>query len=259
MTAPTVTVTAQPPTSTPPTSTSTSTPPPVAGKWRDVYFEGFDREAPLGQVGQVYGGAMRGYADGARDTSKRGLYDPDRVLSVKGGVLDWWVRTINGQPLVATPVPADYLGQTYGRYEVRFRADPVPGFKTAFLLWPSDTAAGPGDWNDGEIDFPEGNLNGSIFGYSHDRLGDIEDNAFWVSTGKGYGAWQTAVIEWEPNRLAFYLDGRLLGETSDPAAIPIVDMRLTLQVETGTGGEAIPASAQGHVQVDSVRIQAYTG
>ena len=45
-------------------------------------------------------------------------------------------------------------GQKYGRYAVRFKADPIDGYKIAWLLWP-DSRVWP---RDGEIDFPERNL-----------------------------------------------------------------------------------------------------
>jgi len=42
-------------------------------------------------------------------------------------------------------------GLLYGRYAIHFKADPVPGYKTSWLLWP-DSEKWP---QDGEIDFPE--------------------------------------------------------------------------------------------------------
>ena len=64
-----------------------------------------------------------------------------------------YVRTQDGQPQSAAVVPlvnGQWGGQLYGRYEVRFRSDEIPGYKLAFLLWPDTN-----NWAEGEIDFPE--------------------------------------------------------------------------------------------------------
>jgi hypothetical protein len=42
------------------------------------------------------------------------------------------------------PIP----GQLYGRYSVRFRSDSIPGYKIAWLLWPTSE-----NWVQGEVDF----------------------------------------------------------------------------------------------------------
>lgn len=118
--------------------------------WTQTGAQDFTTPAALGQVGDVYGPDMRGYS-GSPDTSKHGTYTPDSVLSVSNWNLDYHVHTAGGVPEVATPIPFGYAGQTYGRYSVRFRSDPLPGYKIAFLLWPTSD-----NWNEGEIDWPEG-------------------------------------------------------------------------------------------------------
>src|SRR2546427_410289 len=64
--------------------------------------------------------------------------------------------------IVNAPVPL-LPTMLYGRYAVRFKADPVPGYKTAWLLWPDS-----GNWPaDGEIDFPENSLDGNACAFVH--------------------------------------------------------------------------------------------
>jgi hypothetical protein len=83
--------------------------------------------------------------------------------------------------------------QVYGRYSVRFRVtQPTGDYKTAWLLWP-DSDVWPGD---GEIDYPEGNLNEQFSAYAHYADPGGGQDAFEnISTSS---AWHTATTEWVP-------------------------------------------------------------
>ncbi|MEW1957323.1 glycoside hydrolase family 16 protein [Kineococcus sp. NPDC059986] len=214
--------------------------------WRQVLVDDFTTYVPLGGFpGPAYAGRWTGY-DGAHDTSGAGTYRPARVVSVDDGVLDLHVRTEGGTPLVAAPVPlrdGQWGGWTYGRYSVRYRADAVPGYKTAWLLWPDSD-----DWSDGEVDFPEGDLDGTVHGFVH-RPGAPEQNALAVDTGVRATDWHVATVEWRPEGVRFLLDGVLVGST--PVS-PDRPMHLVLQTETSGGTP--PAGAAGHVQVDWVAL-----
>ena len=241
---------------TPPTAPPTTTPaPPATGAlattaaprgdlpgWKQVFAEDFTTPAATGSFpGTAYGTRWTRY-DGFKDTDKRGLYAPAKVLSVHDGALDMHLRTENGVPLVAAPVPlvdGKWFSQKYGRYSVRFKADPVPGYKTAWLLWPQSN-----DWNQGEIDFPEGGLDGTIHAFNH-CVGNPTANCFATDTGARYTEWHTATIEWTPTGVTFFLDGRNLGTS---ATSPSAAMQWVLQTETSGSGPA--AGASGHVLVD---------
>jgi len=213
--------------------------------WSQVLAEDFTTPAALGTFpGPAYAAHWDGYA-GFTDTSGVGTYTPDRVVSVADGALDLNLHTENGKALVAAPVPqvdGKWGGWTYGRYSVRFRADDVPGYKTAWLLWPDSD-----DWNDGEIDFPEGDLDGSISGFVH-QPGDPSSNALAIDTGASYTDWHTATIEWLPDGVTFFLDGEQVGHTDVSPSTP---MHLVLQTETS--GQP-PAEAAGHVQIDWITL-----
>jgi beta-glucanase (GH16 family) len=140
-------------------------------------------------------------------------------------------------------------GFTGDVYAMRFKADQVPGYKTAWLLWPDSE-----NWADGEIDFPEGNLTGTISAYMHHK-GDPQAQDGY-STGATYATWHTAVIEWTPQSVTFYLDGRVIGTSTDAAVIPSTPMHWVLQTETRTSGGPPSDSAAGHVRIDWVT--AYT-
>jgi len=253
------------PTPTPTTPAPTPTPAPNLnamptgnivsdGKnWTQTLAQDFSKETAIGSFAKNYPG-WAGY-DGWEDTSrnmgrpdgKRGLYDSAKTISVKDSILDVYVRTENGRPLVAalTPQTPEY-GQLYGRFAVRWRADSVPGYKVAWLLWPNSE-----NWSDGEIDFPEGDLGGNIDGFSHDVNGNPASNAWSIQTGKSSKDWHTTVIEWSPNKLRYIIDG-VAYETTNKAAIPQKAMHWVLQTETQLSSTAPSATAKGHVEIDWV-------
>jgi hypothetical protein len=111
-----------------------------------IFDEQFTKDCAEGQALPVYGDRFFFYPATWDDTSNKGLYDPG-TFSVSNGIANIRMRTRDGRPRVCAPerkingATAD-RNQLYGRYEVRFRADSVDGYKTAFLLWPSQ-ACGP--------------------------------------------------------------------------------------------------------------------
>ena len=112
----------------------------------------------------------------------------------------------------------------YGRYSVRYRADALPGFKTAWLLWP-DSGVWP---RDGEVDFPEGDLAKIIYGAVHyDRNG--RDAFEKLDSDQYVTSWHVATMEWSPGRVEFFLDGRSLGVSTRRPTTP---MHLILQTES---------------------------
>jgi beta-glucanase (GH16 family) len=190
------------------------------------------------------------HAEGWKDTSKNGTYSPRRVVSVHDGVMDLHLRTVDGAHLAAAPAPklegtGTQDGQLYGRYAVRYRADPIPGYKIAWLLWPDSEK-----WSDGEIDFPEGNLGGDTWAFMHHR--GKPTNQDWYATPALLQQWHTAVIEWEPESVRFLLDGVVVGESDDKNLIPKVPMHWVLQTETALDGRKPAPNADGHVEIDWV-------
>ncbi len=152
-------------------------------------------------------------------------------------------RIVNApQPVL----PGPRRGQLYGRYVIRFKADPVPGYKTAWLLWPDS-----GDRDEGEIDFPEGNLDGTISAFTHERVTRRLDA---YPTTARYTRWHTAVVDWLPNRITYRLDGRLVGSSS--TGVPDTPMHYVIQTETQLSGGAPADTASGHVYIDWVAIYA---
>ena len=111
------------------------------------------------------------------------------------------------------------------------------------LLWPNSDR-----WDDGEIDFPEGDLDKNFWAHNH-CVGDAARSCWSKDTRTSFTDWHTATIEWRPGSVTFLLDGVSLG-TSNLA--PSTAMHLVLQTAT-TGVRPAPSTA-GHVQIDWVAI-----
>jgi hypothetical protein len=196
------------------------------------------------------------YEEGWPDTSHNGVYSAGRVLSVSGGRLDVFIHSENGSHFVAAALPlihgsSDPLGQLYGRFAIRFRTDALRGYKIAWLLWP-DSETWP---RDGEIDFPETNLDGVISAFLHRQgatAGNDQDAFF--SGVPAAGGWHIAILEWTAAAVRFTLDGKLLGVSTD--RIPNTPMHWVIQTETNLDGYAPADSVAGHVQIDWVAVYA---
>lgn len=213
--------------------------------WHLVLSQDFTRDAALGQFASAYPG-WASY-DGDHDTSGNGTYNSATTTTVHGGVLDEYLHTQGGraQVMALTP-PGGAAHQTYGRYAVRFRSDVIPDYKIAWLLWPCND-----NWSEGEIDFPEADLDHTIEGYAHDVTGSPSRNAWSVQTGTSLTDWHTAVVEWSPSGLTYTLDGRSW-HTSDASAVPQNPMNWVLQTETAENGPNPSASVSGHIDIDWV-------
>jgi beta-glucanase (GH16 family) len=134
------------------------------------------------------------------------------------------------------------LGQLYGRYVIRFRADALRGYKIAWLLWP-DSETWP---RDGEI---------SAFLHRQGATANNDQDAFFSGVAVS-GDWHTAVIEWTPEAVQFILDQRLLGTSTN--RIPNTPMHWVIQTETNLDGFQPDDSVAGHLQVDWVAVYTYS-
>jgi beta-glucanase (GH16 family) len=216
--------------------------------WHQVFADNFTQNVPVGQFpGAVSSSWGNSYPDGWKDTSGAGTYMPSKVVSIANGVMNLNLHTENGVHMVAAPVPT-LPTMTYGRYVIRFRSDAIPGYKTAWLLWP-DSEVWP---HDGEIDFPEGNLTGSVWGVVHHQGSTSGSDQALFSTHVTYTGWHTATLTWLPSAVTFQLDGRTVGTTR--IRIPNTPMHLVIQSETSIGGPPPANSAAGNIQIDWLAI-----
>jgi hypothetical protein len=72
-----------------------------------------------------------------------------------------------------------------------------------------------GVWpRDGEIDFSEGDLQGSIGAFMHRQNGTSGGDQDGYRTSARFTDWHTAVVEWKPNFCRFILDGTIVGTST---------------------------------------------
>lgn len=218
--------------------------------WKQVFTDDFTTNVSGGSFPGTYAKKWTGY-DGFTDSAGIGAYDVD-TISVSGGAMDIHLRTVNGKVMTAAPAPivtTAWKGQTYGRYTIRFKADAVANFKAAWLLWPDSN-----NWNQGEVNFPEGELNSKMMGYNH-CINDPVRNCYWFDSATQFsGGWHTATIEWIPGKITFNVDGKTGSTTSN---VPSVPLHWVLQTETSGGRPS--SSASGHILIDWVSVYTYTG
>jgi hypothetical protein len=241
--------------------------------WHQVFSDDFTTDVPIGgfsgcnYTASVMTDTCSGlppavqskwwaYPDGWPDTGHNGQYYPSQDLSIQNGVLDQYIHTANGIHMVSAAVPkipggvGGDGGLQYGAYVVRFRSDILHGYKTAWLLWP-DSNIWPAQ---GEIDFPEGDLDSTFSGYMHWMNGTAgagaQQDAY--STTAHYASWHTAVIEWTPAGVSFVLDGHLVGSSTQK--VPSDPMHWVLQTETAIDGTTPSNTESGHVQIDWVSV-----
>jgi beta-glucanase (GH16 family) len=223
--------------------------------WKQVFTEDFTSGASLGSFpGSVYGSKFSVYADGTPDTAgqqgKPSRYEPSQVVSVANGMLNLYLHTANGTPMAAAIMPTLPKSMLYGKYTIRFKSDSLQGFKTAWMLWPDSE-----NWpQDGEIDFPEGDLSSTIGGYVHHQNATSGSDQDAYSTKVTYTSWHTASIEWSPGKVTFILDGATVGTST--TNVPNTPMHWVIQTESCLDG-CPAASTAGNLQIDWITAYTY--
>lgn len=224
--------------------------------WRQVFTDNFTENVPVGAFPAAVSSQWGDYLDGWKDTTHHGTYYPSKVVSIRNGAMNMYLHSENGVLMVAAPYPkipaaTASQGNTYGIYEARFRADPVVGYKTAWLLWPDSNSQKSG----GEIDFPEGNLwQPEIKAFSHDPGPYVQKKQAQFTAHAKFSVWHTATTVWTDKQVLFLLDGKVLGDAKNPASIPHTPMHWVLQTETRTGEGPLSATAAGNVDIDWVSV-----
>lgn len=241
-------------------------------------------DVAVGQFPAATGGRWGGYGATAQDTSGNGNYVMAKTCSIINGVLDIrvWSELVSGVqksygaapwPIIPGNQPTGtingitYSGVAvraniyYGQIEFAFRcAVAAPGWKTAWLLWPDN-----GDWpKNGEIDFPEGSLNGTdtIHAFHHRQDATTGSDQDSRNSGVIYAdsahTWHTGKIVWKPNFLEFWLDGVRLGATIT-SRVDAQPMHWVFQTETQLSGGPPPIGSDGHMQIDWIRMHQLDG
>lgn len=164
--------------------------------WRLVFSDDFERDE-LGDMWSSYDGEPGGDPYSHWDPSHVGLHGGKLVLRGYQEDGRWVTGGVSNYP----------VSQSYGRWEVRFRADASDEITYHFLLWPQDEGWPP------EIDFAEdfGGNRESITAYVH-YWGDEErqrvDRPLPEALERDFTEWQTVGVEWTEEEIRFLLDGQ---------------------------------------------------
>jgi beta-glucanase (GH16 family) len=161
---------------------------------------------------------------------------------------------------------ADVNNQTYGMWQIQFRADAGAGYEPVVLLWPEGT------WpNDGEIDIAEV-FPGTAHPASTNRLGDGQflhmgaNNNFLQDHlhGVNFSQWQTLAVTWVPGKITWYLNGQptwtVTAGEGGMDYIPDTPFHLALQMDENCNQRCSPDPATPDdvtMQVNWVKIWAY--
>jgi beta-glucanase (GH16 family) len=213
----------------------------VRNGWTLIAHDEFDGDA----LDEGLWSAYRG-----RTTDDVGQHDPDN-LSVSDGTLKLTSRGNTSAGLAWDD------GQKYGRWEARVRSEKGNGYGPVMLLWPDAE-----DWPEGgEIDImeiPKGDRTKASFTV---HWGE-DNNQDGKSVQGDFTQWHTFAVEWTPDRIVGYLDGREFYRNEDSDAQPPRSMHFAMQQDIGPyGKDWIPARdestpAECTFEVDWVRIYA---
>jgi licheninase len=195
-------------------------------------------DGPLGPEWRIYDGP--GHVG-------NGIRSPDAVRVADGTL------TITGDSEGTTGGLALFPGQMYGRWEGRVRTPPSDEtYNALMLLWPDAE-----DWPvGGEVDFMEmldpTRQETSIFiHYGEDNsqiVGDVRVDAT---------QWHNWAVEWTPEHIVAYLDGREWFRTSEPEVFPPREMHLAIQLDWFPGQGDPEDVQESTMEVDWVKQYPY--
>lgn len=156
---------------------------------------------------------------------------PERVIGWEGRPFPFTSGLITSGRYYAEPRSAGRYEATYGYYEMRAKIPSGKGLWPAFWLLPADQESLP------EIDIME------VLGHRPSRLelhfhyrndaGGRRTFAKEVDTTDLSADWHTYGLDWTPEHIIWYLDGRELWRYTDRAHIPNEPMYMIVNLAVG--------------------------
>lgn len=221
------------------------TPTPTAG-WRVVFRDDFAAWEPSRYFV---------YPETWSDTSGYGLRNSPGGITSDGQKLRGRLYTLDGTPRGVHFVPligTDDRGNssTGLRVEIRYRADLMPGYKVANLLWPGSDV-----WpRDGEVDFPEGDFRGgAMSGFVHYQGATSGSDQAVCRTSASHLDWHTYTIEWRPGLYVdLSVDGARICRVTE--RVPNTPMHYVFQNEVDLSGDRPDPTVSGYVEADWLTV-----
>ncbi len=181
-----------------------------------------------------------------------GYYDPSQTVWISGGQMHIRMFRATGSIHSAAVLPKAAIGMVYGKYLETFNvsSDSSPGYRSAHMLWPTNnTPLGA------EVDFPEGEWDSVFCVHVHSRLVAGVRN---FCPNIGWTGWLTTEIDWTPQSLKFYLDGKLIGSLTGKWA-PDTPMSWVLQNESALYGPEAPENSSAQLNISHLAVYSYQG
>jgi hypothetical protein len=126
-----------------------------------------------------------------------------------------------------------------GTFSIRMRVEGGDGNGTAVMLWPTSD-----NQDDGEIDYPEGQFEGSPKVFHHYMPPKDVSQQHFYDTKSSYRQFHTYTTEWKAGQyIRYYLDGKLKFTVTED--VPTSAHRYMFQI--GNYGKA------GHIYINWVR------
>jgi hypothetical protein len=187
--------------------------------WRELATDDFSQDC-LAWYWNIYDGSG---TDGVGTRRPEAVQVADGTLRLTG----------RGDTIGGIAEAADRL---YGKWEVRARSEPRLGYSQVLLLWPQSNR-----WPiDGEVDFSEvvaADRRATTMtvhsGADNDMIG--------AEVGGDFTEWHNFAVDWAPDHLTIYLDGKQVFRTTDRDRIPYKPMHLCLQQDVGPLTTVLPA------------------
>ena len=177
---------------------------------------------------------------------------PDaNVFSINNGVLSIAIKPtpadvkssdVQGAPFLSGELTThDTFSQTYGYFEMSAKMPGTPGDEAAFWLLPVD-----GSWPP-ELDAVEelGSQPGMAVDTVHSQAsGSHTANPHWSGMSDASQTFHTYGVDWEPDKITWYLDGKQTAQEDTPADMH-KPMYMLLSTIAGASSSWVGAPASG--------------